>query len=145
MQFYVSYRTQASTISRWIYLCSYPGIFPSFHSGTVRGLLCNWSTAEIKPGIQVTSTGTEHSLTFRVLAILSYKRNPCTGCKSTRYCTTAGHHLPFPQLTSGSVQQCGNAARDIQTDRHTDGRGHYTYTSLRLCLTRNVMSAVGEK
>ena len=38
---------------------------------------------------------------------------------------------PFPQVTSGSVQQCGNAARDRHTDiythRHTEGRDQCTF------------------
>jgi len=29
----------------------------------------------------------------------------------------------YSQVTSGSVQKCGNAARD----RHTDGRDQYTF------------------
>jgi len=34
-----------------------------------------------------------------------------------------------PQVTCGSVQWCGNAARDRQTDTHThtDGRDQYTF------------------
>jgi len=40
------------------------------------------------------------------------------------------------QVTSGSVQLCGNAARDRQThtrtDRHTDDRGQYTFASAML-------------
>jgi len=39
-----------------------------------------------------------------------------------------GTSLPFPQLTSGSVKQCGRQTRDIQTHRHTDGRDYYTFS-----------------
>jgi len=48
------------------------------------------------------------------------QRNPCTNCKSAQLCTTRGHPLQFHRVTSGSVQQCGNVARDRQrqTDRH---------------------------
>jgi len=37
-----------------------------------------------------------HSLTFRVRAVLSLQRNPCTDCKSAQQCTTRGHPQPFP-------------------------------------------------
>jgi len=43
--------------------------------------------------------------------------------------------LPFPKLTTRSVQLCGNAARDIQSHR----RLWLIYISPRLCLTRNVI------
>jgi len=35
--------------------------------------------------------------------------------------------LPLVQVPSGSVQQFVNEATDRQTDRHTDGRDHYTF------------------
>jgi len=40
---------------------------------------------------------------------------------------------PIPQITSGSMQQCGNAVRDRQTDR----RPWSIYISPRQCLTQN--------
>jgi len=43
--------------------------------------------------------------------------------------------IPFPKVTSRSMQQCGNAARDRQTHRRT----WPIYISRRLRLTRNVM------
>jgi len=55
---------------------------------------------------------------FAFGAMLSWQRNSCTDCKFAQWCTTT-----IPQLTSGSVQWCGNAARD----RHTDGRDQYTF------------------
>jgi len=45
-----------------------------------------------------------YSLTFRVRVMLPQQRNPRTDCKSTQQCTTRGHLLPLPQVTSGSVQ-----------------------------------------
>jgi len=33
----------------------------------------------------------------------------------------------IPQVTSGSVQQCGHLAAERQTQRHTDARDHYTF------------------
>jgi len=51
-----------------------------------------------------------------------------------------------PKLHSGPCSSVGmRRGTDRQTHRHTDGRGQHTYTSLRLCLMRNVMRAVGEK
>jgi len=40
-----------------------------------------------------------------------------------------GQPLPFPKITSGSVQQCKNAARDRQTHTHrqTDGCDRYAF------------------
>jgi len=38
-----------------------------------------------------------------------------------------GTPLPFLKDTSGSVQSCGNAARDRQTHKHTDTRDRYTF------------------
>jgi len=43
----------------------------------------------------------KHSLTFRIRVMLSQRRYLCTDCKSAQYCTTKGHPLPFPQVTSG--------------------------------------------
>jgi len=45
----------------------------------------------------------KHSLTFRVRAVLSKQRTPCTGCKSAQQCTTRGTPT-IPSVTSGSVQ-----------------------------------------
>ena len=58
-------------------------------------------------------------LVTRVRVILPQQRNPCPDCKSAQQCTTRGQPLPCPQVTSGSVQQCGRTAADRQTDRHT--------------------------
>jgi len=41
---------------------------------------------------------------FAFGAMMSYQRNPCTDCKSAQKCTTRGHPIPFPQVTSGSMQ-----------------------------------------
>ena len=66
-------------------------------------------------------------LVTRVRVMLPQQHNPCTDCKSTQECTTRAHPLPLPQVTSGSMQQCGHAAADRQTDRHTDARDHNTF------------------
>jgi len=52
---------------------------------------------------------------------------PVHWLQSAQYCTNRGRRLPFSKVTSGSVQWCGNVVRDRQTDRHTDGCGHYTF------------------
>jgi len=63
-------------------------------------------------------------------------------CKSAQQCTTMGHPLTLPQVTSGSVQQCNHAAADRHAHRHTDRQTHRRalpqYISRRLRLTRNV-------
>ena len=75
-------------------------------------------------------------------AMMSYQQKPCTDCKSAQQCTTRGHLLPFPQLTSRFMQQYGNGARDRQTYIHTDRQTHRwpwpIHISFQLCLTRNV-------
>jgi len=48
------------------------------------------------------STSTRWHFAFG--AMLSRQRNPSTDCKSAQQCTTRGHPLLFPWLTSGSVQ-----------------------------------------
>jgi len=40
----------------------------------------------------------------RISVGLPWQRNPCTDCKSAQLCTTRGHPLPLPEVTSGSVQ-----------------------------------------
>jgi len=50
------------------------------------------------------STQYKRSTTFRVRRyVLIAKKNPRTNCKSNQWCTTSGHPLPFPQVTSGSM------------------------------------------
>ena len=70
----------------------------------------------------------KHSLTFhnRRYVVITKK-----SMHRLQICPT----LPFPQVISGSVQQCGNAARDTQTDTQKD---ETMYISPRLGLTRNV-------
>jgi len=57
----------------------------------------------------MTSVQTRHRLStstcwhFAFGAMLSQQRNSCTDCKSVQQCTTRGHPLPFPPVTSGSV------------------------------------------
>ena len=63
-----------------------------------------------------------YSLTFRVRVMLPQQRNPCIDCKFAKQCTTRGHPLPLPQITSGSVQQCRHATADRQTQTHTQTR-----------------------
>ena len=58
----------------------------------------------------------KHSLTFRVRRYAVIAMKPMHRLESAQQCTTRGHPLPFRQLTSGLVELCGNAARDIQTD-----------------------------
>jgi len=41
---------------------------------------------------------------FHVRVMLPQQRNPCNNCKSAQYCTTKGHPLPLPQVTSRSLQ-----------------------------------------
>ena len=55
----------------------------------------------------------------RISIMLLQQRIPCTDCKSAQQCTTRGHPLPLPQVTSGSVQYCRHAAVDRHTDRQT--------------------------
>jgi len=43
-------------------------------------------------------------LTFRVRVMLPQQRNPYTDYKPAQSCTTRGHPLPLPQVTSGFVQ-----------------------------------------
>jgi len=49
-----------------------------------------------KPGTWA-STSTRWHFAFGVML-------PCTDCKSAQQCTTTVHILPFPQVTSRSVQ-----------------------------------------
>ena len=46
----------------------------------------------------------EGKLVTTVRVMLPYQGNPCTDCKSAQQCTTRGHPLPLPQVTSVSVQ-----------------------------------------
>ena len=74
-----------------------------------------------------------HSLTFRVrrYVVIATTANPPNSAQLEGT-------LPFPQLTSGSVQQCGNVARDSQTD--TDGRKQCVFHfASAIRLTRNVI------
>jgi len=50
--------------------------------------------------------------------------NLCTDCKSTQQCTTRGHRLPLPQVTSGPCNSVGMWPR---ADRQTDARDHNTF------------------
>jgi len=72
----------------------------------------------------------KHSLTFRVRAMLSQQRNPCTDYKSTQWCTTRGHSLPFPTYirVRAVVWECGEGQTDTQTDTETHRRPcHYRF------------------
>ena len=53
----------------------------------------------------------------RISIVLPQQRNLCTDSKSAQQCRTRGLPLPLPQVTSGSVQQRGQAAADRQTHR----------------------------
>jgi len=58
--------------------------------------------------------------------MLSQQRNPCTDCKSAQYCTTRWHPHTIPPSyiqVRAVMWECGEG----QTDRHTDGRGHYIF------------------
>ena len=57
-------------------------------------------------------------LVTRVRVMLPQQRNPCTDCKSAQQCTTRAQPLPWPQVTSGCVQQCGRTTADRQTHTH---------------------------
>jgi len=67
----------------------------------------------------------KHSLTFHVRCYVFIATKPVHRLQIRPIDTTTGRPLPFPQVSSGSVQQCWNAARDRQTV--TDGRGQYTF------------------
>ena len=54
--------------------------------------------------------------------------NPCTDCKSAQYCTTRGHPVQLPQLTSaGPCKSVSMRPRkDRQTHRQTDNQTRVT-------------------
>jgi len=58
----------------------------------------------------------------------------CTNCKSTQQCTTRGHPLAFPQVTSRSVRERGEG----QTDRHTHIQTAVTAIHFTLSTTRKM-------
>ena len=71
----------------------------------------------------------KHSLTFRVQCYVVTAMKPMHQLKIRPIVHNQRAPLPFPQITSRSVQQCGNTARDRQTDRHTHTHTH-THTAM---------------
>ena len=77
----------------------------------------------------------KHSLTFLVRRhVVSYKT--CAPIANPPSSAQLEGTPTIPQVTPGSLQQCGNAAWDRQTHR----RPWPLYISPRLCLTRNVIT-----
>ena len=61
----------------------------------------------------------KHSLTFCVWRYAVIATKSAHRLQIAQQCTTRGRSLPFPQVTSRSVQQCGQAVRNRQTHRQT--------------------------
>ena len=70
---------------------------------------------------------TEHSLTFSVRTMLSYREveasNPCTDCKSAQQSTTRGILYHSPKL---HPSPCNNVGMRPRADRHTDTQTRVT-------------------
>jgi len=80
---------------------------------------------------------TEHSLAFRVRAVLSQQRDPCTDFKSVQQYTTIGAVptiRPSYIRVRAVVWSCGHG----QTHRHTDRRARPLYISRRLYDSREM-------
>ena len=74
-----------------------------------------------KFGDKITQNEYKHSLTFRVRAMLSWQRKPCTDCKSAQQCTRRSTPTIPPSYIRDRavVWECGEGQADTQTHIQT--------------------------
>ena len=79
----------------------------------------------IKVDVASDCTVYTHTSIERIQAVVSQQRNPCTDCKSAQWCTSRGQpSYHSPKLHPGP---CSSVGMRRGADRHTDGRGQYTF------------------